>query len=252
MTTIITNGYYLAADHRTTFTSVERRFDIETGEKAKEGVFSDTAYKIHLVPADIQFYHGDRKVIAIACSGAADAGGLFMEFLDVVAKTKKLDIQDVIKIHRTLRGATSFTVVGVTEDAHSFLMPMRNHSERKVAIFSPGKMIMAGSGVSVPSAWDDVNEAEKSTVTVGDLVLTASRYDNSTSPSYSVFGVREKEYYAAVIPSKEDVDKAVTKVFHEMQHGCYVGTRRFLNSTTHERVEKEQNENVDKSTKPAA
>lgn len=220
MTTIVSNGYFLIADRRSTI-RVETNY--LTGGEIKRGdtrFYKDQTNKI-ITPQNI--YIGDKLVRAIACSGNID-------FIFYTLSLSKLGFDiNLPSIFACVAGIpapskVSCTLLAVTEDnvTHKFRFVStvtsgenlwRVDSER----FAPGTIVVAGSGGDV---WDETVPllTDGRDMDVLDVFTFCAHRDSWSSDHYSVYGVTAHELFEDVRPREEEIFESMRRISDKIRH----------------------------------
>ena len=213
MTTIVSNGYYLIADHRRSSSenSVIRNLlalQVDSHDKAsvirkkKFSIYKDIAEKIFFLETPIPCLNKEAgKVIAFACAGPMLMIDKFIKIILLYSKTSDSleQFMKLLEMFQPFSGSMSclmvtdksFTVEAVFSGNKTFSVKFKYHT--------PGTSVMEGSGygkiqnLHIPLAKTPPQ----------DLFYMAQFMDVYTSPSYSVLGVRENQYYPFVLETPE-------------------------------------------------
>lgn len=232
MTTVISNGHYLIADHRrgTTETSKFRNHqvahtNIRTGElnlrREKEIYISrDIAEKIFLLPQTLSSdKHGN--IIAIATYGLSQGAENFLDRVLWFIKSKSFpekSLNILLDIPMFNDVKLPLGVVMVTDTSHTVALDLKLVSNKmtfKINVLKPGVMFIGGSGgAKIKSLSLPVQK-----FTPEELFLVAQYLDPHTSPSYGVLGVSEKKYYPFVLePIKTLRERSKKIIIDNLSH----------------------------------
>lgn len=202
MTTIISNGYYLLADHRKTTYALKRDALITEDRTMR----FDNADK--LVIGNKLMMNGQR-LLAYALTGNVRK----FEFINELnAGNDSFDLYVFLKTcvklpHSYFQDTKDITtLIGITEDFETIKVGWEFSSKQitySVSEHEKGDLVTAGSG----GAYVDGLLAARPNpnhLSLEELMNVASICDEGTSSSYGVFGARENHKFAHVLgPSKQ-------------------------------------------------
>ena len=225
MTAIVSNGYYLIADHRTTRTPLRQELiDHQTG-KSRNSYTTDMTCKLIVPPKRTKLTlptAGEQsRIIAAACSGNAENKYRLKSIFNNAKSGKFLEWSRVLQgFSPTIAGA--FKIVFVTENFHTVVWTVEpEHIARTT--YSPGHIYSTGTG----GTWLQLlsNKLTKTklleTMTPEKIFLAGSYLDKSSSSSYSVVGVKERLHYPSVNPDPEYVKKVSREVWDKLTTGIH-------------------------------
>lgn len=202
MTTIISNGSYLLADHRrtTSYTLSERLLKNEDGHPPTAGA-SDTADKLMVLKEDTILKIRDKRIIAYGLAGPV---GTINTFNDIVkyGAGKDRQLAEVIRLLTSLHIRTvSIAGVFVLEDNTSVTMN-KVHNVFTYENHKKDEVCYVGSGTRFLSAMKDLLPKN---LHISDYMALACAVDKHTSPTYAVYGVKENHLYSRIDPGKEHI-----------------------------------------------
>ncbi len=206
MTTIVTNGHYLIADHRVT-----NNFKIESSthviENQKETMY-DTHNKIFVIPIDKVVTLKDKRIKAFAYAGSA---GVYAYLVELIKTSKDTNI-NLYQALRTLSKYEHGQFIAVNYDSTStkaILKGFHNNGSYLQCVNEIGKLIIVGSGSEPVS---ELLFKIGSGYNIVDAFHTAVMFDNYTSPSFSVFGVEENHLFTNVLYPIEEIKKSFDRI----------------------------------------
>ena len=206
MTTVVFDGYVLAADKRGTVMGSERACE-HCNKISKEA--SDSFNKIIIPEKDI-FYKGE-KVVVFSMAGLSS-------FHNAIVKVLKYfnDFNDLIDCCVHLHGMESQQIILVCEETAYVIKPikksMRKSGKFGLAIESvkykedlnDNGFMCVGSGFPYVKMARDMLD-----IKAADLIKLVSKYDSGTSPDCDTFVVRE--YPTQSEKQKAPTNKSTTK-----------------------------------------
>lgn len=203
MTTILTNGKYIIADHRLTETigHSERELDIRTGGKDRLMTLSDRRIKIHRFDNRINVFHPNNKenrAVAFGMAGASveiDKVNELMKFSSIHTVTVRELGKKIIDICNP-RAVFGLLILFESGDSITVTFsPIGKTSKMEIKLFPKGKFVSIGSGSAIHKALADLIPKN---MTLEEMFILSCGSDKHTSPSYSVYGVKEDILYAVV------------------------------------------------------
>lgn len=222
MTTIISNGYFLVADHRVTrFVPVKEKpttIDLNTGQSPKERV-DDTFTKINLLkPGEIITKSGT-YIEAFAMAGNSLASGQLLELVKL-QKGRPIELLDLVELLTVTPFVKDSSVVAVTAKRETIRVEIGSAGKLESFLFEPGDVATSGSGSTIAD-FAAANIKMDGSITMGDLLLFSAAGDPNTSPSYSVYGTEDKVLYQIVSPQYSEFRKSYQRVLGAMRaHNC--------------------------------
>ena len=209
MTTIVSNGYYLIADHRRSSSenSVIRNLltlQVDSHDKAsvirkkKFSIHKDIAEKIFFLETPIPCLNKEAgNVIAFACAGPVLMIDKFIKIILLYSKTSD-SLEQFIKLlemFQPFSGSMSCLMVTDKSFTVETIISGITTSTVKFKYHTPGTSVMRGSGYGkIKNLYIPLAKTPPQ-----DLFYMAQFMDVYTSPSYSVLGVRESHYYPFVL-----------------------------------------------------
>lgn len=198
MTTIVSNGYYLAADWAIStpidpcLTQIDpttlEKIDRSTGNFLKLRVLDGKSVRLKNA-------YEIGSIMGYASSGDAYLHSGIFEILSSVS------VFDPFQWRSFLRGPGESAILMVTDTCHTVKINI-NDSHMRMDVYFPGSIIVEGSGSNHCDLM--MNELTNPKVSSIEAILAvASCVDEGTSREYSVLGVRENTFYPNVQPSKE-------------------------------------------------
>lgn len=209
MTTILSNGYYLIGDKRTSHTTpatkttiLESNLEGFVHSRLHRKTQTDETKKV--IPLPKTTFEG-KAVLAIAGAGNVERINEAYNFFTVMSIDAYASIKKSSKQHTPLH-----SFLFITEDFHShrivFTFSGQFTSLQVIqSSFKPGHVIASGSGGSL------INELQERThnkLNEGhplSAFLLGTNTDAGSSNCYDVYGVREKKYFSKIIPTTEAV-----------------------------------------------
>lgn len=213
MTTIVSNGFYLIADHRrsSSESSVIRNLlslQVDSHDKAsvirkkKFSIHNDIAEKIFMLETPISCLNKEAgNVIAFACAGPVVLIDKFIKTITLYSKTSDSLEQffKLLEMFQSLPGSMSCLMVTDKSFTVEALITGSATSAVKFKYHTPGTSVMRGSGYGkIKNLYIPLAKTPPQ-----DLFYMAQFMDVYTSPSYSVLGVRENQYYPFVLETPE-------------------------------------------------
>lgn len=218
MTTIVSNGHFLVADHRITRfvngADKKNTLDITNGQVPDELV-EDIRMKIELVKPGLVITKAGSYVEAFAIAGNAMAAGYILDIIKL-QHGRPIELVDLIELLTVTPSVRNTTVLAISKDAQTTKVEISSSRVVTSYVFAPGKIISAGSGSDAVNC-ATLNLNLISPVTLGDLVSFAAACDPNTSPSYSVYSRDEKILYTSVIPDYSEFRKSYQRVLANMR-----------------------------------
>lgn len=213
MTTIITDGSYLLADHRVcnTVPVLAEMVNDEMGDDVIDIEMScDRMLKI--IPCDHlhNLILDGARVEAIAFAGKVSDVEKYLALLESFY-ISPVELGRFQLSSRRVVGPTNTTMVGVTSDHRGFTVTFTNPAE-PIEIINSNEVIYVGSGarhIATIRKLICVPDLE-------DMMMIAASIDEATSPSYSVYGVNEKTLYTRVTRTKEYADQRVKEILRSI------------------------------------
>lgn len=221
MTHIVTDGKYLIADKRTTFSAGNhKRHQSDPGSNRRE-FRRDDSVKLYLPTSKILLSNTAEddtanRIKLVTLSGTVPVGGGHP--IKILASLGSL-----YEYRRFLNSSVfanqSFTLLVVTENNSvttlnremtddGCMWRMHTHSSSR---FTNGGYLAMGSGSQYNRSLIDAAFKEKK-ITLLDLFLYGSHLDPGCSTDYSVYGFHENHLYTTVRPDEEMVSAAYNKV----------------------------------------
>lgn len=213
MTTIVSNGYYLIADHRRSRSeSADTRnlLSIQVDSKDKASVVRKKKFSVHMDIAEKIFMLenpvpcSNKKagnVIALACAGPVIMNDKFIKILLQYSKTDQT-IDQFLKLLEMFQSLSGFmSCLMVTDNSFTIEVSVTGNttSSVKFKYHTPGTSVMRGSGYGkIKNLYIPLAKTPPQ-----DLFYMAQFMDVYTSPSYSVLGVRENQYFPFVLETPE-------------------------------------------------
>ena len=218
MTTIISNGHFLVADHRVTrFVPVKEKsttIDLNTGQCPKERV-DDTFTKINLLKPGAVVAKDGSCVEAFAVAGNAMANGQLLELVKL-QKGRSIELLDLIELLTVTPFVKDSSVVAVTTKRETVRVEIGSAGRLESFLFEPGDVATSGSGSTIAD-FAAANIEMDGSITMGDLLLFSAAGDPNTSPSYSVYGTQDKVLYQIVSPQYSEFRKSYQRVLGAMR-----------------------------------
>lgn len=220
MTAIVSNGYYLIADHRTTRTPVRQELvDHQTG-KSRTSYTTDMTCKIIVPPKRTKLTlpaGGEQsRIIAAACAGNAENKYRLRAIFNNAKSGKFLEWSRVLQgFCPSITGV--FKIVFVTENLHTVIWTIESEHIARIT-YEPGRIYSTGTG----GTWLNLLSSKLAktkiakTLTPEQVFLAGAYLDKSSSSSYSVVGVKEKLHYPSVNPDPEYVKKVSREVWEKL------------------------------------
>lgn len=204
MTTIVTDGKFLIADHRVTTTFQEGVVltDIFSSANAS-GILSDSIVKIKLIDDTQEVRADGHRVRAYALAGSADVCARIRKFLKAAGPI--VNLETMAAAMSCLGASISADMVFICDNNVVGLLEFS-----PVAKLSYGVapiVLCRGSGItpfqSISNQYVDVFAA----MTLEDKFLTAAMLDEYSSMSYSVYSIDEHVLYPYVMVDQADVTR---------------------------------------------
>lgn len=218
MTTIVSNGHFLVADHRVTrFVSANEKsatIDLNTGFTPKERV-DDTFTKIHLVKPGSVITNDGTYIEAFSVSGNSLASGQIHEIIKL-QKGRPIELVNLIELLTVTPFVKNSAIVAITSNCTTIRVEIGSSGRLESFTFSPGKFASSGSGSTIVDLATS-NIKNDSSLTPGDILLFAAAGDPNTSPSYSVYSQSEKILYQIVSPRYSEFRKSYQRVLAAMR-----------------------------------
>lgn len=206
MTTIVTNGRYLLADHRAGI-GYKVIPDLVNDERSYDPIEitynSDRILKILLSQDNFNLKLLDSQVEAISFAGTIEDIVKYKTLMSSL-KDKPLPIYDFRNLAMDIISKSKSTLIGVTSKYNAFTIDFSDPGA-PIDIIDEDKVLYVGSGarhISTMRRLTKINGLE-------DMMMVASHLDPDTSPSYSVYGVEEKILYTRVIRDKSYAEQRV-------------------------------------------
>lgn len=232
MTTIVSNGYYMLADKRTTFTSSAIHHpELTSGYEGFK--FSRPSRRYHndevtkLVPEPPTTY-GKKKVVAIAGSGDVDMINELLSYLE------HMTVEEMVKVKaRSSRASGYVQLLFITEDFHTHRISFSKGdgaiSERS---YRPGSLAATGSGGVMLMEFQDRMQHRVEKTHILNLFLLASNTDPASSNCFDVYGAQEKKYFCNIIPTPEEVTACVRQATSLLDFASYRKQHHFTSKKT--------------------
>lgn len=201
MTTIISNGYYLLADHRQTQkydtdTEIGKSIDIYSNHKhgvLLDKVVIDTTNKITIFE-DVKHIYG-YKVKAMACSGKVSILDDFTTILSSIKKGEDASILMPMLKNTITLSKESVSIIFITEDNLTLRCIFEYENDNMyVTTHNPGEIVAIGEGAGIVQGLVNFLFIKRIDILMPIVGLSCTY----TSSSYSVYGNRENHLYASV------------------------------------------------------
>ena len=210
MTVVVSDGYYLLADHRTTADRTPSITGFALMDGYRNNRLADGTEKIKLFcleesPILQSEVNGEtRRVRALAYTGA-------LSFAEAIIKNLNEMNGKIVNIDEKLKEYAPFSsigrVVGVDDKFHTHVWIFQS-KECKKSVHNPGVRVRAGC------TRDDMITISRFCEMQPPLeveIFLSSRRDPGCSSSYGVFGNKENQYYRAVVPTRAYADEQILK-----------------------------------------
>ena len=222
MTTIVSNGYYMIADKRTTFSSAPAKTPCLKSQvkgfsykRVPGRARMDGATK--LIPEPIATYNG-KKILSIAGSGSVSA------IIEVMNLLTYLKLEDLISFKARQGGCGGqVKVILITEDFYSHIVDFTQHHAHRPSekSYKPGTLAAVGSGGAFLMDIQERLNNQLNKVDILNAFLFASNSDIASSNCYDVYGTREQKYFSNVVPSHEEVATRANKAWSQLNFGKF-------------------------------
>ena len=225
MTTIISNGKYLLADHRITGQHFTKYDSWGKGHPKSRGPRAnrpehrlDNCLKIAVLERPISVVTTDtdddvriKNIVAVSGSGCADT----LQNIKTIARSFAGETMGIKAIKGALcsRGPGT-TVVLYSDTGHGYRLTRSDKSSRinAVPIY---EMSVIGSGAAIVT---NLLPHLSKDVEIHELMALASYFDPHTSPSYSAYEFSTGIYYPNITPSLESIEEIVKNVLANKLH----------------------------------
>lgn len=212
MTTIVSDGNYVIADRRGTHRiSVRRQINTKSESKLLNARV-DEHLKL-LTPQN--FVYENDVIKCFASSGSA----MYLNMVQRLARTNRrnIDLDHILaSLHMLECGnlslrATFLVLCERTGLSKFAIHPSNGHFNVSWQNLDTrdGKYHFIGSGSNV---WEQFEPLLSRPVSMLDAFLFTAHLDPASVENYSVYSLKDNELYVEVIPSREDIQKAVETV----------------------------------------
>ena len=216
MTTIISDGYYLVADHRTTtnVSSLEL-YSKDTGENIID-YKSNLCNKIMFPPIDIHTDFG--KIKAYSYAGDLEILSSFIGILKEHNSPSGFKLcrgsATLTTICKTVPDDESGYILAITDENHTVKITFTK-DKLSVTIYKPGTLIAVGSGGKI---FDSIVNLLKAAPQIRYAIPIISFIDENTSYTYSAYSVEENHLFTNIEISLDEVKEhsnCIVNVFKE-------------------------------------
>lgn len=231
MTTIVSNGYYMIADKRTTQTSRVIKNSMSLASECENFKYSRphiTGYldeTTKLIPQPKTTYK-NKKVLCIGMAGEAGFINYQLSLLSYMTMDQLLKLNSEIN---TVEAGCTFLFI--TEDFHSHKVNYSPAHERIITVssFPPGVSVVVGSGGGIIGSLNRRMPGVFDKAHILSLFLFATNTDKGSSNCFDVYGTREAKYFCKIIPSQKEVQSRCEEVSKLLNFGGGRKTHIFNN-----------------------
>lgn len=213
MTTIVSNGYYLASDHRVTTSSKEISYVSPQTGYDQRSYHYDHFLKIRVLerPVPVRSRNDVGSIEAFAVCGVAK---LLSCFEEIMHSSQEFEWSRWRKTFRAI-GDSDTHIVCVTDKAFTITINVNGFRGPTTQVISqPGRLRVAGTGSKLIIHAD--SDYRSSDTPIDEIMAIASMVDPATSSSYSAYGVREKEFFTDIRPSDEQVRQKALSLWNRL------------------------------------
>lgn len=203
MTTIITDGKFLIADHRMSITHPNgtEAMDIANGCSTKSAI-SDSLVKIKLCTEETQVYCRDDRIVAYALAGSTSVCIGFRNW--VARQVGRCSIQTFLDSNYSLGNAPNATMIAVAANGN---MHHIDFVTGQTSYSGPTITICRGSGMSGYNFLMNEYTEFFRNLTLEERFLMAAMLDEHSSMSYSVYSIKDAIFYPFVLVKQEQIDE---------------------------------------------
>lgn len=231
MTTIISNGYYMVADKRTTLpaprqkktTSLESRCENFKHSRPPVTGYLDETTK--LIPEPKTTYN-DKKILCLAAAGSVSVINYQLALL------AHMTMDQLLKLNSSTDGGEGgCSFIFITEDFHTHKVHYAAGHDDPISMssFPPGTNVVLGSGNSIINVIDRRLPGVFNKVHILSLFLFTTNTDKGSSNCFDVYGCREAKYFCKIIPTHEEVRSRCDEVTKLLKFGETRKTHLFNN-----------------------
>lgn len=214
MTTIFSNGYFLIADKRVSFTH-HKSTRLPNGKADKVGgdFYIDAEAKIFLPPKGVNWNlnaETSSPIHAVGTAGEVNTTERFINLLSYLSLKETIAYFNTPAVYSRLQ---TFTLVFLAMDHETLVVTKRNSEhELKVTGYPAGGCTVAGSGAGTIKQLIDETNINSSNLHPLDYFLFMAAFDESSSTDYDVYCSTEHKLIRGLQPSDDAVNESVQRV----------------------------------------
>lgn len=235
MTTILTDGNYLIADHRVTETRGRnhRLVDLHRPASKRIGLLNDFRKKLQLFPESTIFRNPRNPKARAVAYGLAGGVREVDQVINLVESMTGCDVdaRELISSIVTVCSPRVMISLIIVFDDHTSMktsfMPVVSETKTTTEYGVAGKFMSTGSGSTIHRTLKSLLPKD---ITLEEMFILSAGSDRSTSPSYSVYGVKEKTLYMVVSPSPAEIKKKFKEIMTSRLQYDRLNIRNYVNS----------------------